>query len=61
MPDFSDYIVCVDESGTPTLKNIDKDFPYLVLAFLIVKKAIMPISSARNFKILNSHTLVTIR
>lgn len=36
---FSDYLVFVDESGGPTLKEIDPDFPLLVLAFLIVKKS----------------------
>lgn len=35
---FSDYIVFVDESGSPTLGNIDPDYPVLVLAFLIVRK-----------------------
>ncbi|NDP57745.1 MAG: DUF3800 domain-containing protein [Oxalobacteraceae bacterium] len=35
---FSDYLVFVDESGSPTLGNIDPDYPVLVLAFLIVRK-----------------------
>ncbi len=35
---FSDYLVFVDESGSPTLGNIDPDFPLLVLAFMIVRK-----------------------
>lgn len=35
---FSDYLVFVDESGSPTLGNIDPDYPILVLAFLIVRK-----------------------
>ena len=35
---FSDYLVFVDESGSPSLGNIDPDFPLLVLAFLIVRK-----------------------
>lgn len=35
---FSDYLVFVDESGSPTLGNIDPDYPVLVLAFLIVLK-----------------------
>lgn len=38
-PEFSDYIVFVDESGGPALKEIDPNFPLLVLAFLIIKKA----------------------
>lgn len=36
---FSEYLVFVDESGGPTLKEIDPNFPLLVLAFLIAKKA----------------------
>lgn len=35
---FSDYLVFVDESGSPALGNIDPDFPLLVLAFMIVRK-----------------------
>lgn len=35
---FSDYLVFIDESGSPTLGNIDPDYPVLVLAFLIVRK-----------------------
>jgi len=35
---FSDYLVFVDESGSPAMGRIDPDFPLLVLAFLIVKK-----------------------
>lgn len=35
---FSDYLVFVDESGSPTLGNIDPDFPLLVLAFMVVRK-----------------------
>ncbi len=35
---FSNYLVFVDESGSPTLGNIDPDFPLLVLAFMIVRK-----------------------
>lgn len=36
--EFSDYIVYVDESGSPTTKNIDKDYPLFVLAFCIFNK-----------------------
>lgn len=36
---FSDYIVFVDESGGPTLKEIDAQYPLLVLAFMIMKKS----------------------
>ncbi|CAJ2866415.1 DUF3800 domain-containing protein [Burkholderia pseudomallei] len=35
---YSDYIVFVDESGSPSLGNIDPDFPLLVLAFMIIRK-----------------------
>jgi hypothetical protein len=35
---FSDYLVFVDESGSPAMGRIDPDFPLLVLAFLIVRK-----------------------
>jgi len=35
---FSDYLVFVDESGSPALGNIDPNFPLLVLAFMIVRK-----------------------
>lgn len=35
---FSDYLVFVDESGSPALGNVDPDYPILVLAFLIVRK-----------------------
>ena len=38
MSGFSDYIEFVDESGGPTLKEIDPQYPLLVLAFMIVKK-----------------------
>lgn len=35
---FSDYIVYVDESGDHSLGNIDKEYPFFVLAFCIFKK-----------------------
>lgn len=35
---FSDYLVFVDESGSPAMGNIDPDYPLLVLAFMIVRK-----------------------
>ena len=35
---FSDYLVFVDESGSPALGNMDPDFRLLVLAFMIVRK-----------------------
>ena len=36
---FSDYIVYVDESGDHSLGNIDKEYPFFVLAFCIFNKA----------------------
>jgi hypothetical protein len=36
---FSDYLVFVDESGSPSLGNIDPDYPLLVLAFMVVRKS----------------------
>lgn len=52
---FSDYLVFVDESGSPTLGNIDPDFPLLVLAFMIVRKDaylrdIVPVVQGFKFK-----------
>lgn len=35
---FSDYLVFIDESGSPSMGRIDPDFPLLVLAFMIVRK-----------------------
>jgi hypothetical protein len=36
---FSDYLIFVDESGSPSMGgNIDPQYPLFVLAFLIVKK-----------------------
>lgn len=35
---FSDYLVFIDESGSPSMGKIDPDFPLLVLAFMIVRK-----------------------
>jgi Protein of unknown function (DUF3800) len=37
-PQFSDYIVFVDESGSPTLSPVDPSYPIFVLAFCIVNK-----------------------
>ena len=37
MPEFSDYIVYVDESGDHGLKSINPEFPVFVLAFCIFK------------------------
>jgi hypothetical protein len=36
---FRAYLVFVDESGSPTLDNIDADFPLLVLAFMGARMA----------------------
>ena len=35
---LSEYMVFVDESGSPSMGNIDPNYPLFVLAFLIVKK-----------------------
>lgn len=35
----SEYLVFVDESGSPTMGNIDPQYPLFVLAFFIVKKS----------------------
>ena len=37
MPEFSDYIVYVDESGDHGLQSIDPEYPMFVLAFCIFK------------------------
>ena len=36
---LSEYLVFVDESGSPSMINIDPNYPIFVLAFLIAKKA----------------------
>lgn len=38
LPNFSDYIVFVDESGSPTLSQLDPDYPIFVLVFCVVNK-----------------------
>ena len=35
----SEYLVFVDESGSPTMGNVDPQYPLFVLAFFIVKKS----------------------
>ena len=35
----SEYLVFVDESGSPTMGNIDQQYPLFVLAFLLIKKS----------------------
>ncbi len=37
-PDYSDYIIYVDESGDHSLTSIDPDYPIFVLAFCIAEK-----------------------
>lgn len=39
MPNFSDYIIYVDESGDHGLERIDPEFPIFVLAFCIIRKS----------------------
>jgi hypothetical protein len=38
-PEFSDYIVYVDESGDHSLTKIDTNYPIFVLAFIIFRKS----------------------
>jgi hypothetical protein len=38
LPPFSDYIVFIDESGSPVLDPLDPDYPIFVLAFCVVHK-----------------------
>jgi hypothetical protein len=38
LPESSDYIVFVDESGSPTLSPMDPHYPIFVLLFFIVRK-----------------------
>lgn len=38
MVEFGDYLIFVDESGDAGLKNIDRDYPILTLAFIIIHK-----------------------
>lgn len=53
---FSDYLVFVDESGSPSMGgNIDPQYPLFVLAFLLVKKSdyaqvVCPAVSTFKFK-----------
>ena len=39
LPNFSDYIVFVDESGSPTLSPMDPDYPIFVLIFCVFNKS----------------------
>jgi Protein of unknown function (DUF3800) len=39
LPEFSDYIVFVDESGSPTMSPIDPEYPIFVLTFCVFNKA----------------------
>lgn len=52
---FSDYIIFVDESGTPNLGTVDPTFPVFTLAFVLVEKseymhAIVPTIQSLKFK-----------
>jgi Protein of unknown function (DUF3800) len=40
LSEFSDYIVFVDESGSPTLSPIDPNHPVFVLVFCVIKKSV---------------------
>jgi Protein of unknown function (DUF3800) len=55
LPDFNDYIVFIDESGSPVLDPIDPDYPVFVLVFCVVSKeayanAIQPAFKRLKFK-----------
>ncbi len=53
MSEFSDFIVYLDESGSPTVTNIEKDFPIFVLACVLVEKTIYSehiVPALQNFK-----------
>lgn len=54
-PDFSDYIIYVDESGDHSLTKIDANYPVFVLAFIIFRKndyadAVVPAFQNMKFK-----------
>ena len=38
IPEFSDYVVFVDESGDHGMQNIDPQFPIFVLVFCVIVK-----------------------
>jgi len=40
IPNYSDYIVYVDESGDHSLTSIDREYPIFVLSFCIFKKTV---------------------
>ena len=40
IPEFSDYIVFVDESGSPTLSYVDTAYPIFVLLFCVINKSV---------------------
>lgn len=55
VPEFSDYIVYVDESGSPHMGGVDPAFPVFVLAFCIFEKAtlaarVVPAMAGLKFK-----------
>lgn len=63
MPDFSDYIVYVDESGDHSLTSIDPAYPVFVLAFCVFKKSsyveqVVPALQAFKFKWFGEDTVV---
>lgn len=63
MPEFSDFIVYLDESGSPTTTNIEKDFPVFVLACVLVEKSkytneIVPALQQLKFKYLGHDQVV---
>jgi hypothetical protein len=38
--EFSDYIVFVDESGSPTVSQVDSAYPIFVLVFCVINKSV---------------------
>jgi Protein of unknown function (DUF3800) len=63
LPDFSDYIVFVDESGSPTLSPLDPEYPIFVLVLCVFKKSayaaqILPAISKLKFEHFGHDTTV---
>lgn len=55
LPEFSDFIVYVDESGDHSLSSIDPQFPVFALSFCVVRKedyaaSVVPAMQALKFK-----------
>jgi Protein of unknown function (DUF3800) len=50
LPTFSDYIVFIDESGSPVLDPIDPDYPVFVLVFCLIHKEVYADKIQPGFK-----------